>query len=710
MRGMLQFLRKSGQEIRRSVKFYTSKEIIIPCWRCERYVPIKVIGLLLEPDKAIEFKCKHCNQVVGFTVRHPPTQTSAPPPNWRPNGDPAAPFGSDPTGRAICNDPVSTGSQIYIAETGHTANRDLDSHSEVRDEPEPSPPSQSPTTPSSLKGKQRAPSRRTSVSYSERRATFRGTPSRELPDRSSSEYFGEDGSMDGNPRSRQSSVSLPRRHSPTLLLQDTMFFDTMADKPIRRHSWSSSKHSAVGPSHRSYSPAPPVPPMPGSVTPTSGTMSRRSTSNRRSEDYTMDLSASPRLSTESNSSQDWQHLQTRHSSPDPEFDQRRELPAPLDRNVSGKRRSGSQRSLHRAAVNRRQSIRLENEDESEAASSNIRRRDSMGSDFEVEPSDEQVRRATQIWSARRKHESADVKWARDILRRHTSWRNINSRYPNPLYANRESVEQFQMRPDNTDEGFNSGTNHHPQQPHPLTIPVFSGSAPGFAGNNIPTPVEEEPDSAGLRFGTTANRSSQEPKAPFGGVPEPSESSLVVTPQTGNIQTELVDLGGLAPPDDGGAPHEESTPSEVPRPQLNPRHAARRLRRRCRKTLKAIARKISSFRRVPNRQAAQAPTAVATATDHPQQDSSTDPSDPAVPENLGLTSINQDLEMHEAPPGGTAEAEDNTQFYSGEITHDPSEEEVNQVASEIALTINGMVAPLIQLEFRATPLELGLAAR
>jgi hypothetical protein len=67
-------------------------------------------------------------------------------------------------------------------------------------------------------------------------------------------------------------------------------------------------------------------------------------------------------------------------------------------------------------------------------------------------------------------------------------------------------------------------------------------------------------------------------------------------------------------------------------------------------------------------------------------------------------------MHEAPPDDPAEAEASTQVYSGEITHDPSEEEVNRVVGEIAHTINGMVAPLIELEFEATPLQLGFAPR
>ncbi|KAG0635958.1 hypothetical protein HOY80DRAFT_892167 [Tuber brumale] len=644
-------------------------------------------------------------------MRCPPTQIYSPPPNWQPNYNPAATFEPDSAKRGIYGDPVSIGSQIYIAETGHASNRNSESHNEVRDvrgEPEPSPPSRNPT-PSSLKGKQKAPARKASVSFSERPPTLYSAPGRELPDRSSSEYFGEDGSMDGNPRSRRSSVSLPRRPSPGFRRHDTMGFESMADKPISRHSWNSSKHS-VGPSYRSHSPAPPVPPIPGLTTPTSGTLSGRSTLNLRSEDYTMDLSASPRLSSESNGSQDWHNLQTNRSSPDPEFDQRRELPASVDRSVSGKRRSESQRSLHRVAVNRRQSIRLENEDESGAIASSIKRRDSMGSDFEVEPSDEQVRHATQIWSERRKHENADVQWARDILRRHKSWRNTNSKYPNPLQANRGSVEQFQMRQDNAGEGSSSSTNHHPQQPYPLTIPAFSGSTPGFTGNNIPTPVEEEPDSAGLRGGAAANRSSREPGIPFGRDPEPSELSPAGTPQAGNIQAQLDDFGGFAPPNGSGAPRREAAPSEVPRPQLNPRYAARRLRRRCRKALNAFARKISLFRRISNDSASQAPAAVAAAADHPQQDSSIVPSSPAIPENLGPTPTSQDLEMHEAPPNNSAEAEASTQVYSGEITHDPSEEEVNRVVDEIAHTINGMVAPLIELEFEATPLQLGFTPR
>jgi len=191
------------------------------------------------------------------------------------------------------------------------------------------------------------------VSFPERLPTLRDASS----DRSSSEYFGEDGSMDGNPRSRQSSVSLPRRPSSGFRHHDTMGFDSMVDKPFGRHSWSSSRHS-IGPPHRSHSPVPPIPPMPRSTTPTSSTISRRSTIYRGSGDYTMDPDPSPRLSTESNSSRDWQNPHMNRSSLDSEFDQRRELPAPIDRNVSGKRRAEPRRGLHRAAVSRRQSIRL----------------------------------------------------------------------------------------------------------------------------------------------------------------------------------------------------------------------------------------------------------------------------------------------------------------------------------------------------------------
>ena len=333
----------------------------------------------------------------------------------------------------------------------------------------------------------------------------------------------------------------------------------------------------------------------------------------------------------------------------------------------------------------------------------------MGSDFEVEPSDEQVRHATQIWSKPGKHENADVQWARDILRRHRSWRNINSKYPNPLQVNRGSVEQFQMRPDNADEGPNSSTNN-PQQPHPLTIPVFSSSTLGFNESDIPTPVEEEPDSAGPRFGTAPSRSLQESGIPFRRGPETSEFSLAGTSQANNTQARFNDLGGSIPASGGGTPHREATPSELPRPHLNPRYVARRLRRRCRRALKAIACKIASFRRMSSRSAAQVPTVVATAVDCPRQDSNTGPRHPAAPEDSEPTSTHQDLEMYEAPPDSPAEAEANTQVYSGEITHDPSEEEVSQVVSEIAHTINGMVAPLIELEFEATPLQLGFAPR
>jgi len=276
-------------------------------------------------------------------------------------------------------------------------------------------------------------------------------------------------------------------------------------------------------------------------------------------------------------------------------------------------------------------------------------------------------------------------------------------------VNRGSVEQLQMRPDDADEGPNASTNN-PQQPHPLTIPVFSGSTPGFNENDIPTPVEEEPDSAGPTSGTASSRSLQESGIPVGGEPERSEFSLASASQANKIQAKFNDLDASTPPNGGGTPHRETTPSGLSRPHLNPRYVARRLRRRCRKALKAIACKISSFRRMSSRLAAQVPTVVTTAADCPQQGSNIDPRHPAAPEDLEPTSTHQDLEMHEAPPDSPAEAGASTRAYSGEITHDPSEEEVGRVGNEIALTINGMVAPLIELEFEATPLQLGFAPR
>jgi hypothetical protein len=139
---MLQFLRKSKREIHGSFESYISREIIIPCRSCERCVPIRVIRVLLEPDKAVQFKCNHCNQVVGFTTRSPQARTYSPPPNHTP----VTPFELDSAKRVVYGDPVSIGSQIYIAETGHAASRNSNSHNELRDDPEPSPPPSKPYT------------------------------------------------------------------------------------------------------------------------------------------------------------------------------------------------------------------------------------------------------------------------------------------------------------------------------------------------------------------------------------------------------------------------------------------------------------------------------------------------------------------------------------------------------------------------------------
>lgn len=80
----------------------------MPCQSCEQYVPIKVIGVLLEPDKAIEFKC-NCSRVVGFT-RSPQAQTYSPPSNWQPDDTPATQFELDSEKRVIYSDPSSIGS------------------------------------------------------------------------------------------------------------------------------------------------------------------------------------------------------------------------------------------------------------------------------------------------------------------------------------------------------------------------------------------------------------------------------------------------------------------------------------------------------------------------------------------------------------------------------------------------------------------------
>lgn len=136
----------------------------------------------------------------------------------------------------------------------------------------------------------------------------------------------------------------------------------------------------------------------------------------------------------------------------------------------------------------------------------------MSTDFEVEPSDEEVRQAHKIYTEaaqnQNQHLESDIQWARGILRRRKNWEHM--RYEHPLRGNSD----LQLKPRDSMEPAASarslGLAHQPLPPLtiPTAVPGVSPRVPGFSLQAIPTPVEEEPEGDILALGFAGSNLGQ----------------------------------------------------------------------------------------------------------------------------------------------------------------------------------------------------------
>lgn len=148
----------------------------------------------------------------------------------------------------------------------------------------------------------------------------------------------------------------------------------------------------------------------------------------------------------------------------------------------------------------------------------------MTTDFDVEPSDEEIRQAHKIYTEasqqRSPHPESDVQWARVILRRQMNWEHM--RYENPL---RNGIEQPQSKPRNSIES--ASPTRLPGLAHQalplLTIPPLPNMSPRISSFSLPTPVKEESEGDVMSLGLaehSSNQSIPEPSSGVFGSPEP----------------------------------------------------------------------------------------------------------------------------------------------------------------------------------------------
>ncbi|RPB13806.1 hypothetical protein P167DRAFT_573100 [Morchella conica CCBAS932] len=110
------------------------------------------------------------------------------------------------------------------------------------------------------------------------------------------------------------------------------------------------------------------------------------------------------------------------------------------RNSSSDKHLGKRNSMHRTALSRSHNQKIEQQDEQEqqheAEIINAKRRNSLNSDFEVVPTEEEVRRAREIWNESQGRKPPNgredhilIQWARNILRAQANWEKLG--YNNP---------------------------------------------------------------------------------------------------------------------------------------------------------------------------------------------------------------------------------------------------------------------------------------
>ncbi|KAI5844488.1 hypothetical protein DFP73DRAFT_594577 [Morchella snyderi] len=170
------------------------------------------------------------------------------------------------------------------------------------------------------------------------------------------------------------------------------------------------------------------------------------------------------------------------------------------RSSTSDKRLGKRNSMHRTALSRSHNKKIEQQDEQEqqheAEKINAKRRNSLSSDFEVVPTEEEVRRAREIWSETQKRNPSSgredhlIQWARNILRAQANWEKLG--YNNP---HTRSVEQLQLRSGGSIEpipifypDIDATRYYLPSTPHNMSPRMSLLSL-----QSLPTPVEEEPE-------------------------------------------------------------------------------------------------------------------------------------------------------------------------------------------------------------------------
>lgn len=294
----------------------------------------------------------------------------------------------------------------------------------------------------------------------------------------------------------------------------------------------------------------------------------------------------------------------------------------------------------------------------------------MTTDFDVEPSDEEIRLAYKIYTEasqqRSPHPESDVQWARVILRRRKNWEHM--RYENPL---RCSTEQLQLKPRNSIES--ATPTRLPGLVHQtlplLTIPALPNMSPRKSSFFLPTPVKEESEGDVMSLGLAEHSSNQSDSSTS--APRPPESL-----DAPNTQPEKPSLRVAASPTVLRA--EGAHPSGVAQTFTTVPSRSRSVRTYLRKPLRNAIRRISCF-----------------------SESHLLPSQPHTqPESVVLARPVADVAPLEEPPFRQQSRS------SGEIRDVPtSEEPFVRVGNEISALVEGMTSPSIQIQFHARAEDL-----
>lgn len=298
-----------------------------------------------------------------------------------------------------------------------------------------------------------------------------------------------------------------------------------------------------------------------------------------------------------------------------------------------------------------------------------KRRNSITTDFDVEPSDEEIRQAYKIYTEASQqqspHPESDIQWARVVLRRRKNWEHM--RYEHPL----RSSTELQLKPRNI---FESAAPARPlglvQPLSLLTIQTLPNMSPRISSFFPPTPVKEESEGDVMSLRLAEYSANQ-----F--VPEP----LVSAPESLKIPNVEPEKPTSPPSAASGA--REARPNGFVRTittgadsLIVVRPESKSVRTRFRKTLRNITKRISCFH--------EGPSSLPPPCTQPE------PTDPTTRPIADVV----ELSFHHHPRS------------SGEIQDIPtSEEPFVRVGNEISALVGGMTSPSIQIQFHARAEDL-----